>query len=359
MPAISECACYESRGDSDRDADQGTDIHGVMSALVDKRPVDVRNLEQNVIDACEDVYNQAIAFIHDNCPGAPIQTEKQIVLKDDRGNVITFGTEDVFALGLDFVLVLDWKGCLNYDADAKDYHEQTHTYALAEMRANGVKRALCIEAYIMPRKIKPYWVTYAEAAATVEHCIARRNDPNRFPQPCDYCKWCSRLLTCPGVNKRMAMIGAVFAELPKQIACPEEIENPRDMAVALGFARSTAKKYIDAVQKVIDRIEDAAMAMSDRNVEIPYHIRVIKPGKKSVSDIDKAFRISGMKQEDFFPSLTLSLPKLAKAYAKVSGLKEKDARKEIEGRLNEVIVIGEAKVTLERTTEGATFDARQ
>jgi hypothetical protein len=206
--------------------------------------------------------------------------------------------------------------------------------------------------------MRPYWVAYADCTAVIESAIARRADPNKIPQANDYCKWCAQILDCPAVNRRVATATELFAELPKpeKILSPE-MATPEEMSLILTFARATLKKYIKKIETVSDRIEDAALAMSDQNKEIPHYARVIESGRKTVPDIDKAFRISGMSQEDFFTALTLSLPKLSKAYAKVSGLKERESRKEIEGRLNDVIVVGEAKAVLERIVKGESFDA--
>ena len=349
--AIMQCACFESHSDPDRDADTGTTIHTYLAAKAAGLPVDSMGLEDDVIEACDDVYNQAMAFIKDNCPDHPVEVEKELFLKDDHGGIVTFGTADIFTRGNDFVLVLDWKGCLDFDASTKDYHEQLHAYALAGMREHGAKRALCIEAYVMPRKIKPYWVTYNETAATVEYCIARSSDPDRVPAPCSYCKWCSNLLRCPAVNKRMTAVGPSFAELPHQIAVPEDITDPKDMAVALTFSREIAKKYIAGIQKAIDRIEDAAMAMSDQGVEIPHHARVVEHGRKTVTDLGQAFLLSELTNTEFYSALTCSLPKLAKSYAKKSGLSEKNARTEIEDKLGKCIEVGPEKTVLKRIVD--------
>jgi hypothetical protein len=352
MPAIMQCACFESHSDPDRDADQGDTMHDYLALRASGGQPGSMGLEDNVIEACDDVFDQAISFIRDNCPGQLIEPEREMVLKDDSGNVVTFGTTDVFSRGNDFVLILDWKGCLDFDASTKDYHEQLHGYALAGMRECGFKRALCIEAYIMPRKIKPYWVTYNEAAATVEYCIARRNDLNRTPQPCDYCKWCSNLLRCPAVNKRMALITTCYADLPgaESIIDPDKITDPKQMTAALTFARS-AEKYIAQIEKAIERIEDAALAMSDRNIEIPFYVRTIKQGNKEITDLGKAFLLSGLNNDEFYTALSCSLPKLAKAYAKKTDLSEKNARKEIEDKLDSVIKRKPEKTTLERVSE--------
>jgi hypothetical protein len=178
--------------------------------------------------------------------------------------------------------------------------------------------------------------------------MARRSDPNKVPQANDYCKWCKFILDCPAVNKRIGTVTTLFCDMPK----PEKILNPKDMtpaemSIALTFARATLKQYLKKLKAVADWLEVAALEMSEKN-NIPNYARVIESGDKSVPDIDKAFRISGMSKEDFFSALKLSLPKLAKALAKATGQKEYDARKEVEGRLNEVIVVGEAKAVLER-----------
>jgi hypothetical protein len=351
IPAILSCACFQSHGDGDRDSDAGSEAHRVMAILSAGKAVTETTLEPDLLESCIDLNAEALAFIQDNCPDALIEIEQRVELKDNCGNIVTYGTRDIGARNDEqkFCLVLDWKAALDFDPDSKDHKEQLMTYALADMRKYGYEKALCIEAFITVRKLRPYWVKYQECTAVIECAIARRIDPNKVPQANDFCKWCAFILNCPAVNRRVATVTELFAELPK----PEKILNPEtatpeEMSLILTFARATLKKYIKKIEAVSDRIEDAALAMSDENKEIPNYERVIESGRKTVSDIDKAFRISGMRQEDFFTALSLSLPKLAKAYAIVSGLKERESRKEIEGRLNEVIVTGEAKAVLER-----------
>jgi len=351
VPAILSCACFQSRGDGDRDSDAGSEAHRIMATLSAGEPCEETTLEPALLESCIDLNEQALAFIEDNCPGAKIEIEQLCELKDNRGNVVTYGTVDISARNEEkkFVLILDWKACLDFEPDTKDYKEQLMIYALAKMREYGYEKALCVEAFLTVKKLRPYWVTYAECTAVIESALARRADPNKVPQANDFCKWCARILNCPAVNKRIGTVTTLFCDMPK----PEKILNPKDMtpdemSVALTFARATLKQYIKKLNAVAEWIEVAAMAMSDDKKEIPYYARVIELGRKTVPDIDKAFRISGMDSKDFFSALTLSLPKLGKAYAAISGMKEREARKEIEGRLNDVIVIGEAKAVLER-----------
>jgi hypothetical protein len=353
VPAILSCACFQSRGDGDRDAGIGNEIHRIMALLTRSDIIQETTLELDMLEKCIDLNKDAIDFVVDNCPNSGIEVEQRCELKDNSGNVVTFGTIDISAHNDEkkFVLILDWKGCLDFEPDNKDYKEQLMIYALMKMREYGYEKALCVEAFITVKKLRPYWVTYAECTAVIESAMARRADPNRFPQANDYCKWCANLLDCPAINKRIGTVTTLFCDMPK----PEKVLNPKDMSpaemsIALTFARATLKQYLKKLKAVAEWIEEAALEKSEKN-DIPGYDRVIESGDKSITDIDKAFRISGMTKEDFFSALKLSLPKLAKALAKTTGLKEYDARKEIEGRLNEVIVAGEAKAVLERTTQ--------
>jgi hypothetical protein len=354
MGAILSCACFQSRGDGDRDSDSGSEAHRVLAVISSGDVVPETTIEPALLESCIDINEQALAFIEDNCPGAKIEIEQSIELKDNRGNVVTFGTVDLSARNEEkkFVLILDWKGCFDFEPDTKDYSEQLKIYALAKMREYGYDKALCIEAFITVKKLRPYWVTYQECVSVLECAMARRADPNKVPQANDYCKWCAHILNCPAVNHRIGTVTELFCDMPK----PEKILNPKDMtpaemSIALTFSRATLKQYLKKLKAVADCLEDAALEMSEKT-DIPNYARVIEPGRKTVPDIDTAFRISGMEPKAFFSALTLSLPKLADAYAGISGLKKNDARKEIEGRLNDVIVIGEAKAVLERA-EGA------
>jgi hypothetical protein len=350
VPAILSCACFQSRGDGDRDSDAGSEAHRIMATLSAGEPCEETTLEPALLESCIDLNEQALAFIEDNCPGAKIEIEQLCELKDNRGNVVTYGTVDISARNEEkkFVLILDWKACLDFEPDTKDYKEQLMIYALAKMREYGYEKALCVEAFLTVKKLRPYWVTYAECTAVIESALARRADPNKVPQANDFCKWCARILNCPAVNKRIGTVTTLFCDMPQ----PEKILNPKnmtpeEMSIALTFARATLKQYLKKLKAVADWLEVAALEMSEKN-NIPNYARVIESGDKTVSDIDKAFRLSGMTKEDFFSALKVSLPKLARALAKTAGIKEYDARKEVEGRLNEVIVVGEAKAVLER-----------
>jgi len=352
FPAIMECACFQSKG-GNADTGAGDEIHKCCAALVNAahthEPIVLENvnLDTATQEDCVYMVKEALNFIRSNIPSAYIEIEKGVTLYDDNLNVVTYGTRDIGAHNEDFVVVLDWKGCLDFDAESKDHHEQLECYALCDMREHGLKKALCIEALVKPRKLHPYWRTYDQCAATVECVVARRNDPNRMPQACFYCKLCANLLVCPAVNKRIAVIDACFPDLVSMDDnyIPEKITDPEIMSSAMVFVQSTVKPYAKRLLEMAERIEAAALSFSEKQ-NIPAFVRVIKNGIKKVRDINKAFALSGI-HEDLFPrALSLSIPKLTEIYANENGLTIKDARKELEGILAPVIDPGESKTVL-------------
>ena len=93
-------------------------MHAYLSALVDGRPADITGLEDFQVEACQEVYKQVNAFITDNCPDSLLESERKMTLRDNLGNIVTFGTTDVFVKGKDFVVIVDFKSCFDFESDA-------------------------------------------------------------------------------------------------------------------------------------------------------------------------------------------------------------------------------------------------
>jgi hypothetical protein len=82
---------------------------------------------------------------------------------------------------------------------------------------------------------------------------------------------------------------------------------------------------------------------------IPGFVRVIKQGRKTVTDLQAAFQLlnkEGIENKDFVDALSCSLPKLTKVYAEKSNLPEKIARKELEKLLTGCIEIGAESISM-------------
>ena len=369
FPALMECACFKS-GSDDSYSGSGTIIHDYLADLVllGQECEVPSGIEPDHAECCRETAAKALEFCSDQIPRDVSETgllvEQRLQLFDDSGKEITHGTADVLihfnhqvssSRADGGVLVMDWKSDFGFNYETADYLEQTATYALMAMRKYGVRKALCVEAFVMPKRLKTYWLNYNEAAAIVECVIARRLDPERKPQPCNYCKWCADLLFCPAVNRRLAVIKELFPDLRSdselsmvKILSPGTITDEKEMSIALTFARAILHRYAERCEKIVERINDAALLMSESKT-LPGYIREVTPGRKVVTDLNRALELSGLTPEQFIPALTASLPKLADAYAAANGMKKAPARKDLEGRITSCITVGEAKVSLERT----------
>jgi CRISPR/Cas system-associated exonuclease Cas4 (RecB family) len=350
FPALAQCSCFKSGGSDSTDASLGRKMHEYCACLAKKDPYMADDLDTADRQDCEFIVKAAMDLIETNCPGSPIEIEKQVTLFDDDLNVVTFGTADVTTHSKDLAVVLDYKSALDFDVNGHNYREQLAVYALCVMREQNLPRALCIEVYIKPQKLYPYFITREEADAIVEFVIRRQADPDRKPSPCNYCKWCGNMLTCSAINSRMALVAESFAALPAipaKLLAPETISDPTEMARCLIFATVTMNHYIKRLVQVADAIEAAAMAMSDAGTAIPDFKRVEKEGNKKIRDPQKAFDAVGLPAEDFFKAVSVSLPKLAEAYGEKNGLSVKEARKTVEKLAASAIGLEKPKKSLE------------
>ena len=172
VPAIMQCACYVPRTESDAGVDtdreyasDGTIMHAYGANVVLEKigqpvlPFDPETIPQENSEDVDYMVGEALAFIEDNCPGTPIEVEKQVEIMDDEMKTITYGTRDIGTRNDKIVVVLDWKSGLDWNPMGHDYKPQLATYALADMRRHKVGKALCIEAYFKPRKFKHYFIT--------------------------------------------------------------------------------------------------------------------------------------------------------------------------------------------------------
>jgi hypothetical protein len=92
-------------------------------------------------------------------------------------------------------------------------------------------------------------------------------------------------------------------------------------------------------EKRIDQVKDEIRLRLERGEEVP-GCSIGNPSEvKEIADIGKAFELlPELSQEQFLGACTVSLPKLADAYAAVLDRPKGKARAEVESILSEVIV---------------------
>jgi hypothetical protein len=356
IPALLQCACFAGRGESDDDANTGNLIHDHAQNLVAGIEAPT-TLDRGQQEACEWAANEVKTLADIHAPGEEIRIEERLEVAGADGKIVSWGFAD-FNVG---ILLPDLKSGLDWRPDLHWHKPQLATYALARMQKLGVDKILCVEIYVLPNRKREYWITRSEAEAYIAAAIARRNDPERRPLCCDYCKWCRRIVWCPAVNAIAWRTVELFARAngnAELFACPEHIDCSETMAQAL----TIYKKVIVPLGK---RIEDAALALSDKlhaeGKEIPYYTRELSRTREKIVDVRTAFnRMPEQIDSATFSQAISTTPKaVSEVYARTMGLPEKVARKAVNELLEDLIVCGESSVTLKPLMNNQTKRVRK
>jgi hypothetical protein len=318
----------------------------------------IAGLEDSDIEDCEAIIPEIKHFFRENAGDATISSEVKIEILDENMKEITFGSADLVSNG-DAVVGCDVKSGLDYKPWLHDYRGQIKAYALGRMQQKGARTAVWSIAFVRTRKIIVYQLTYEECEAAVYCAYQRKKDQYKVPQTCTHCKMCGEVIHCPAVNPGLALVvqAQKKPDLPASILHPDKITDPTEMSRAMVFCDDVLSAWIKRMTEMQDHVYDCALAMSEKT-DLPFYARLVKKGTKNVKDKDGAWGLlrDCTTKEVFYSSLKMSLPELAKAYAKEqkglgSKITEKDARKYVEGILDPVIEIGPSKNVLERTRE--------
>lgn len=359
IPALLECACFRPRSFTDDDAGLGQLMHDYIEPRVShNNPLPIDGLEQGDTEDCDYMVMEILHFFRENAPGAPIAREELCEIYDEDMKLVTFGTADHVAecaavVGLDIKSGLDFKPWLH------DYRGQLKAYAMAKMQQKGMREAIWAIAWVKPRKLQVFKFTYEDCEASVFAARERRRDQHAQPQTCRFCRYCARLPECPAVNPGLALVAEADTRplLPESILFPEKIQDITEMSRALVFCDDVISAWIKRLTEIKETVSDCGLAMSEGN-DIPFYQRIVKPGQKRVDNKDGAWTLlqEQMSKEAFYEALKLSLPELAKAYARYQNangapVTEKDARAHVEGILDSVIVREPPKPALQRIRE--------
>jgi len=342
-PAIMQCACFVSRKEDTEYSSGGTQGHNLCEDIFwHREPRPHPNLDAYDVEDCQ----WAADFARDWCkrwPDVAPQTEKHLELRSDDGTIITEGTLDICVAGRG---IADYKMAWDYDP-GKHWHKPQvgGFYALMEMRASGVESLRCLEIYVKPRKFHEYEVTYSEASAMVEAAVARRDQENAVPQPCDFCGFCAKIKDCSALNERLQSVMARYAPVDfEAVRDPGAIADPEVMGRVKVFCAKILKPWMEAV--------DAAALQMSETVEIPYWQRKERQGRRSVRDVQQAYMLINTKFPNFnekamLSCTTLSISKAGEALAKISGIGPTAAEREVVALLESVIDRGEPSVYLD------------
>lgn len=186
LPKLAQCACYESAsGESSPAAARGTKMDEAFRfALAGDRS------KIELLDTSED--KKAVIWAVDQV--IQISEGKGILSDESKLKVSTpgiehIGTEDCRITSL----------CVSCDlksGQVRDYENQMMAYAYGNMAREFCDEWTCYLIFCDQQRIVKHSFNYEEAKAGVEEILAKANDPDKKPTPCEYCKWCSNSQTC-------------------------------------------------------------------------------------------------------------------------------------------------------------------
>lgn len=331
------CACFES-GPAGEAAEHGAmlheclakHLHGRAGAFDALTPEDRESLEwtaEEIRQLCEGAASGGI--------------EQRLTYKrGGKGKAVFFGTADCVAYGPDGSAVLiDLK-----TGEPREHRAQMACYAAAAF--SETPELHTVTAWILfsrYRRAVSFTFTREEAVELVENIIARREDPERQPNPCDYCAWCANRMTCPALNARAVAVAENRedwrGELPAEWHA-SAITDPLQMSRALVLARF--------VSEWAEAVKHHATELAKGGAEIPGYKLQERRGRKDVADIAEAWTLieGTIEQPEFLRCCSLSLPKLADAVAIAGGIPKARAEREIAEKLAPVVIEGKPSVSL-------------
>ena len=241
-----------------------------------------------------------------NFDGVPVLVEYPLEFRYC-GIVQYSGTADVLIVTNDRVIVIDWKtGRIQVEEAEKNI--QTAGYALAAMQMFHLEKA---SVYIYNPVIgQDTHAEFADKAAIAKYIIgviARCGSPEAALVPgeeqCRYCK-AAYHGTCPALAKT-AELTAVKAE---------EIVPIPALSVIPETELVEYKRKCDIIAKLAERVDAELKRRIEKNGSCgPWKLKELSGGKE-ITDIQEAFRLSGLPDAVFLAACTCSAAKLEKAY---------------------------------------------
>lgn len=250
LPKLAQCACYESNPVAGPAAERGTRLDAAFRALLMGQPVAV----QLSTDELESVA-WAVAKVRELADGAPVEAD-EAKLKVKTPGMEHEGTEDSRAAAI--LTSWDLKS-----GSMRSYREQACAYALGNMDRDFAQEWTVYMVFCDQREVVEYHFTYEQASELLGEVLARVNDPEKVPTPCEYCSWCRKADKCVARTAPVADTLAVveFPALSLEAMKAEIVANPE----RLGKFLQASAQFVD----FIDEVKTAAKEQMATGVVVP------------------------------------------------------------------------------------------
>jgi hypothetical protein len=190
LPKLAECPCYESKqGEAGPAAQRGTMLDGRFREALATGSLVESNLNKDDIKSLKWALKQVKSIAKDN-----LIISEEGLLKVQTPGIEHIGTEDVRIP--DIHVSMDLK-----TGSIRSYYAQMAAYAWGNMEAYFCEEWTCYLVYCDQRELVEHKFTLESAKNTVIGILDSHNDPERIPQPCQYCSWCAKRDRCVALVK--------------------------------------------------------------------------------------------------------------------------------------------------------------
>ena len=303
------CGYYLPDGRGSAATEKGLGQHGHLEDLCLNRPV-----RKPVPDDELAGVNWAYQYVLENFDVHKLKVESKVNILDNEYNELSFGTRDLW----DGRNLGDFKS-----GQQHDYKAQMAYYVLGTCQKEGIPSVRVHEIYTKFFWAKVYDMTKEEAQEIVDAITV--NIENKVLNPNDYCAWCKQRTKCEAFTTAVATVAKDVE--PSSSFAIENLVTPDAVNRAMVFAKR--------IKKWCDDVEGKAKDMLKEGAELDNFKFQSRRGSTYISDIPKAFELSGLTQEEFLDACKVSNTALVAKYAKKHDMKPTDAKRELARKLLE------------------------
>jgi len=242
LPKLAVCPCYESNPVAGPAAERGTLLDSAFRA-------ELLGLEERVIIANKLTADEIAAVSWAVSMVRAMAGRERVLAREDDCRVRMLGLSGTADAVVPARLIhFDLK-----TGERRNYREQMAAYALGFMDSHFASEWTAHLLFCDQREIETVRFTYDEALKTVERVIWEFNDPDKKPNPCEYCGWCSKAETCEArralVAEALTVADTGFdfdavlgdpANLGRFLACCAVVEDFRERAKQVATERIKA-----------------------------------------------------------------------------------------------------------------------
>lgn len=362
LPILAQCPQFASAGGSAY-TEAGTLRHKAVEALfraeLNIADEDYERLRSDILNDLESEDREAVEWASDyikiHAPAAdyPMLFERRVSpIGDDFQPLFR---RRISPEGEDFKAEFEDGGTLDlecgpelfdFKSRPRDYWPQLAAYALALIQEHGYAEVRCHVLFMVTRSYEVRVLTEADCWALITPIM--ENAGKGEANPCDYCGWCAKQLTCPAKLKQVNAVVAGREDWALEQYHASQIQTPEEMGKALTLARS--------LNKWCEAVEHFAKEMVQKQGAVPagYEVKPSK-GKAYIADTAEAFRLAGLEQDTFlkccdvWQNTSKKYPDklgLADALAQRDGIAKSRAAKIIKEKLSPVIMTGKDGIKL-------------